>query len=77
MNEPTSNKSLGKITVDVAVILNKVGYIEKEVIDMRTKLDKEYVTQDQFEPIKNIVYGMVGTIRLAVVGAIMALVIRK
>lgn len=70
-------KSLNKINIDLAVILNKVGYIETEVKDIKDKLEKEYVTQDQFQPVKNIVYGMVSTVLLAVVGAIVALVIRK
>lgn len=73
----TQDKSFNKINIDLAVILNKVGYIEKEVTDIKTKLEKEYVTQDQFEPVKKIVYGMVGTILLAVIGAVITLVIRK
>jgi hypothetical protein len=72
-----TDKTLNKINVDIAVILNKVGYIEKEVVDIKSKLDKEYVTQDQFQPIQRVVYGMIGTILLGVLGAFLALVINK
>lgn len=61
----------------VAVILTKVQYIESEVGKINDKLEKEYVTKDQFEPVKNIVYGLVSLILVAVVGALVALVIKK
>lgn len=46
--------------------------MEEEKIE-RTKL----VTQDQFYPIKVIAYGFVGITMTAVVGAILALVLKK
>lgn len=33
------------------------------------KIDQVYVTKREFEPVKNIVYGMVGLILIAVLGA--------
>ncbi len=62
---------------NIAVILSKVTRIEEDIKDVNDKLESNYVTQDQFEPVKNIVYGMVASILLAVVGAIIALVLRK
>lgn len=73
----TDQKQQNSIETTVAVILTKVNYIEVEVKDIRAKLEKEYVTQDQFEPIRNVVYGLVSITLLSVVGAVIALVLRK
>lgn len=59
------------------VLLTKIEYIEKEVSKISEKLEKDYVTQDQFAPVSKIVYGMVSVILLAVIGAVVALVIRN
>lgn len=68
---------INKLTTDIAVILSKVGYIEGEVKEIIQKLQSSYVTQDQFEPVKKVVYGLVTIILLAVVGALVGLVILK
>jgi hypothetical protein len=46
-------------------------------VEIKVKLESEYVTQDEFEPVKKIVYGMVGVILLAVIGALITLVLRQ
>jgi hypothetical protein len=71
-----NSQDITQMTVDLAVILNKVIRIECDVKDINAKLEKDYVTQDQFTPVKNIVYGLVSVILLAVVGALVALVIK-
>lgn len=45
----------------------------EEVFD---KVKNEYVTKEDFKPVKKIVYGLVGASLLAVLGSIFALVIR-
>lgn len=62
---------------DIEVLTTKIDFIQQEVHEIKQKLEADYVTQDQFEPVKKIVYGQVSIILLAVVGAIVALVIRK
>ena len=64
------------LDTSVAVILSKVGRMEDDLKNVNTKLESKYVTQDQFEPIKKLVYGMVSIVLVAVVGAIVALVIK-
>ena len=54
----------------------KLDYIQRDVAKINEKLDHEYVTKEEFMPVKNIVYGMVGVILLTVLGAIVALVIK-
>jgi hypothetical protein len=48
----------------------------KDISDIKKSLDEKYVTKEKFEPIKNLVYGAVGLILVAVVGAILALIIK-
>lgn len=72
-----NTKDIGRITTDVAVILNKVDYIQSEVRGIKTQLEGEYVTKDKFAPVERIVYGMVSVVLLAVIGALVALVVKK
>jgi tetrahydromethanopterin S-methyltransferase subunit B len=46
------------------------------VNDIKEKMEKHYVSVNEFTPVKNLVYGMVGIILMAFVGAIITLVIR-
>lgn len=61
----------------LAVMANDIKYVVKSVDDLNNKIDHNYVTKDQFEPVKRIVYGLVGLILVAVVGALLSLVIGK
>ena len=65
-----------ELSVDIAVISEKVANIEKKVTNIENKLDADYVTQDEFDPIRKIVYGMVTVVLMAVLGAMVALVVR-
>lgn len=47
----------------------------KDVDEVKTTLGSKYVTVDQFEPIKKLVYGLVGLILTSVAVAVMGLVI--
>jgi hypothetical protein len=50
--------------------------IESDIKEIQAKLDSHYVTQSEFAPVKNIVYGLVGSILLAVLASIVALVVK-
>lgn len=60
---------------DIAVISTDIKYIKEEIKDIKTKLDKNYVTHEEFEPVKKVVYGMVAFLLLALLGAFIKLVI--
>ncbi len=47
-----------------------------DVAEINRKLDKKYVTKDQFEPVKKVVYGLVGAALLSVAAGVLALVIQ-
>mgnify|MGYP000996066070 CR=1 FL=1 len=50
--------------------------IYEAVENLRQEIRSCYVTKDEFTPIKLIAYGLVSTILLGVLGAMMALVVR-
>jgi hypothetical protein len=74
MKKPATNN---QISVDIAVMANKVDNIQCTVREIKDTLERDYVTQDQFLPIQKVVYGLVSIILLAVVGALVTLVINR
>lgn len=62
---------------ELAVISNDISYIKRDVSDIKKTVQNGYVTKDQFEPIQRIVYGLVGLILVAVVGAVISLVVKR
>ena len=61
----------------VEVLLTQdVNYIKISVTKIETMLKEDFVKKSEFEPIRKIVYGMVGIILTAVVLAVIALVIK-
>ena len=60
----------GKETIKV-----KLEYIQEDIREIKQRLDTKYVTQTEFQPIKSLVYGVVGMVLTGVIGAMIALVI--
>lgn len=60
----------------LAVIQNDITYIKDKLNSVDNKVSSHYVSKEEFEPIKKIVYGLVGLILVAVVGALVSLVVR-
>lgn len=54
-----------------------INEFRSEMNDRFDKIETCYVRNDRFNPVERLVYGMVGVILLAVVGAMVALVINK
>ncbi len=71
-----TTRTPGEVT-QIALMAQDIGYIKRSVDDLTVKVDHNYVTKEEFKPVKQLVYGLVALILTAVVGAIMALVIRK
>ena len=51
--------------------------LSEEAKLIKEKLEKKYVSQEQFDPVKRIVYGMVTVVLVSIVGSVIALVIKK
>lgn len=54
-----------------------IKYIQRDIALINDKLDDKYVTKDEFRPVRNVVYGMVGIILTAVILALVYLVIHR
>lgn len=59
----------------LAVMQNDITYIKEKLNTVDQKVSTHYVSKEEFEPIKKIVYGLVSLILIAVVGALVALVV--
>lgn len=70
MKERSSNET------NIAIIMNDIQYIKKDVADIKLQLHADYVTRSEFDPVKRVVYGLVSVILLPVVAAIVAIVLR-
>ena len=62
--------------IDIAVINANIIDIKEDVKDIKDKLERDYITVDQFDPVKKIVYGLVALILTSVVGALVALILK-
>lgn len=62
--------------VKFAVMQNDLSYIKEKLNAVDAKVSSNYVSKEEFEPIKKIVYGLVSLILVAVVGGVLALVIK-
>lgn len=69
---PTRDTSQTKI----ALIQQDISYMKDKLDGVDQKISTHYVSREEFEPIKKIVYGMVGLILTAVVGALISLVLK-
>lgn len=74
MSKTTTNEQRD---IDIALIRQSTENIEKRVDSIDLKLEKNYVTQDQFDPIRRLVYGLVGLILVGVVTAVLALILQR
>lgn len=53
-----------------------VEQIKKDITEIKLLVTQNYVRREEFNPVQKIVYGLVSVILMAVVGAVIALVIR-
>lgn len=66
-----------KVDDKIKGVNEKIDTVTNDVKKINETNEKKYVTMIEFEPIKNIVYGLVGVVLLAVAGAVIALVIKQ
>lgn len=68
------------VEVDQAVLMNEVKYISKSIDELRQQIEdmpKRFVSIEEWTPVKNVVYGVVGLLLTSVVVAITALVVHR
>jgi len=61
----------------IPLICQHIAGIHDSLAEIKETLSKKVVTQDQFWPVKTLVYGFVALILVAVVGAIITLIINS
>lgn len=61
----------------IELALDQLERVREDIKALESKIDAQYVTRYEFDPIKKIVYGMVTLVLTGVIGAILTLVIRK
>jgi hypothetical protein len=61
--------------VKLAVIQNDLTYIKEKLNAVDTKVSLNYVSKDEFEPVRKIVYTLVGLFLTSIVGGLMVLLI--
>lgn len=59
----------------LAVMQTDLVYIKEKLNAVDEKVSSHYVSKEEFEPVRKIVYGVVTLILVAVVGALVALVV--
>lgn len=59
------------------VLAVKLDAVREDIAEIKDVLDSKLVTKDEFEPIKRLVYGVVGLVLSSVVAAVLALVLRS
>lgn len=60
----------------LAVIANNIEYIKKDIVEIKSNMKSDYVTADEFEPIKRVVYGVVWVMLLALITTMVRFVLK-
>lgn len=63
--------------INLDVIANEMKHISGDVAEIKSTLKGSYVSKDEFEPIKRLVYGLVSLILTAITVAVLGLVILR
>lgn len=62
--------------IKIAEIGRDIVYIKDKLDNIEDQVGSSYVTKDEFEPIKRVVYSLVGLALTGVVGGLIALVLK-
>jgi len=69
---PTDN-----IETKMEVALEQLVRVREDLKELNNKIDNNYVTRIEFEPVRNIVYGLVSLLLTGIIGSLLMMVIRK
>ena len=58
-------------------ILIRVGATEKEIGEIKKDLKQNYVSKDQYDPVKKIMYGLVSFVLIAILAALLKVVLAQ
>ena len=63
--------------INLAVFNNKLDNLTCTVNDIKKKMENEYITRAEFSPISKGFYGLITTVGVIVIGAVLALIIKR
>lgn len=70
-----NQQQLTKLLIEVQRQSTILSHMEADVKEIKDDMKDRYVTNERFEPVQKIVYGLVGLILIAVVTALLAIVV--
>ena len=71
----SGSRLTGQDAINIALMNQNIVNLQKQVQDIQDTLKSDFVKKEEFEPVRNLVYGFVVLIVVAVVGALVALVV--
>lgn len=69
---PTDN-----IETKMEVALEQLVRVREDLKELNNKIDNNYITRIEFEPVRNIVYGLVSLLLTGVIGGLLMMVIKQ
>ena len=70
-------KNNTSLETKVAVIANDTSYLKTEIAEIKEMLSSKFVSHDEFNPVKRLVYGLVSIILGGVIIALLTTVFKK
>ena len=61
----------------IEVALEQLTRVREDIKSLENKIDNNYVTRTEFEPVKKLVYGLVSLTLMTVVAALYAQIIKQ
>lgn len=59
----------------MTTLQTEIKGLAADIKEIKKAMSSRFVTREEFEPVRKVVYGMVGIILMAVIGAMVALVL--
>jgi hypothetical protein len=75
MNRP--KKPDDDLNVQIAVLGNDMAYVKEMVKQTNDMISANYVTKQEFDPVKRIVYGITAIVGTFVIGAIVGVALMR
>lgn len=73
---PVTGIKKESVEFGLAVLDAKLSHVRDDVTEIKDILRGEYIRREEFAPVKQVVFGLVAVIMLAVVGALVTLILR-
>lgn len=65
------------VDTNLALLRSDIAYIKNDVQEIKGKMEVNYVTREEFIPMRNTVYGFISLIVVGFMGAIISLVYKS